>query len=148
MRSTLLLSLILCLTACHRTQNNEAVRQGVIDYLSKAGMNVAVMDVALTSVQINGNAADVNVNVTLKGKTDSPPMAFGYHMEQKNDKWVVTGHNSATPHGKEAMPGAPGAPGANPHGGAMPPSPGATGAPTGGSRMPSPGDLPPVTKKK
>lgn len=146
------LLLIFSLAACNRgIQNNDAVRQGVIDHLAKAGLNVKGMDVALSSVQYNGNQADATVSITPKGGNPSQGMSMKYHLEQQGSQWVVTGRqdSSANPHGAGAMPGA-----ANPHGGGAVPSganPHAGGEmapPGGGAPMPSPEDLPPAGKKK
>jgi hypothetical protein len=142
---------ILCLAACqHGGQNNtDAVRQGVIDYLTKGNFNVAAMDVKVTSVQFNGDQADMAVAVTPKGQGGAMPMAFSYHLEHQNNKWVVMGHSNNASHGAGADPGAGGA---NPHGGAMPPAmpPATPGGDNphggGGGKMPSPEDLPPAKK--
>jgi galactitol-specific phosphotransferase system IIB component len=138
------LFLILCLAACqHGIQTNEAVRQGVIDHLAKAGMNVAAMQITVTSVEFNGNKASAVISMTAKGMGNAPPMAFKYNLEQQDKKWVVTGRDtSGTQHGSEAMPGA------NPHGGGMPAAAPADANPHGGgAAMPSPNDLPPAAKK-
>ena len=142
------LLLIFSLAACNRgIQNNDAVRQGVIDHLAKAGLNVKGMDVNLSSVQFNGKEADATVSITPKGGNPAQGMSMKYHLEQQGSQWVVTGRQDtgASPHGAGAMPGAasPGMPaGANPHaGGAMAPA-------GGGAPMPSPEDLPPAGKKK
>jgi hypothetical protein len=145
MRFTFLLPLVLCLAACHHgLQNNEAVRQGVIDHFTKTNLNVAAMDISVTSVQFNGNTAEAAVSVTLKGGPSGTPMAFKYHMEQKDNKWVVVGPTSSS-HATDA------APAANPHdGSAMPPAaPGSENPHAGGgaASMPSPQDLPPAKKK-
>ena len=149
MRFTFLLPLILCLAACHHgQQNNDAVRQGVIDHLTKSGINVAAMDVTLTSVQFNGNTADAAVVMTLKGAAAGPPMSFKYHLQQQNNKWVVTGRaTGGAEHGSEAMPGGPAT---TPPGGGMAPAAAGADNPHGGgaARIPSPNDLPPATKKK
>lgn len=140
------LLLILCLAGCqHGGQNNpEAVRQGILDFLSKSGFNVAGMDVKVTSVQFNGDQADMAVGVTPKGQSSVPPMNFSYHLELQNKKWVVMGHSNSSGHGAGA---APGAGGANPHGSAMPPVVPGGGNPHGdGGKMPSPEDLPPAKK--
>jgi hypothetical protein len=137
---------ILLLTACqHGGQNNaDAVRQGVIDYLSKSGFNVAGMDIKVTSVEFKGDQADMAVGVTPKGQSGGPSMPFSYHLEHQNNKWVVVGHSNSAGHGAEAAPGGSG--GANPHGGAMPPAMSGAGNPHGGGGMPSPEDLPPAKK--
>jgi hypothetical protein len=135
--------LILGLVACQRggQNNSEAVRQAVIDRLSQQKMDVAAMDVKVGDVQYNGEQADANVTVTLKGKSDAPPMPFRYHLERQQNKWVAVGLSQASSHGGGVDPSA----GTNPHGGEMPPG---GMAPAGGaSGMPSPHDLPPATKK-
>ena len=134
--------MIFCLAGCNRgVQSNDAVRQGVLDYLSqKAGMNVAAMEINLTSVKINGNQADATVTFAAKG-SKSAQMTMQYHLEQKDNKWIVVGrqdsgqHTATPPSG--AMP-----PGENPHGGGAMAAPGAPG------KMPAPEDLPPAGKKK
>ncbi|HXB68728.1 MAG TPA: hypothetical protein VNY05_10810 [Candidatus Acidoferrales bacterium] len=140
--------LLLCLAACHRSgQNNDAVRQGVLDHLTQAGLNMAGMDVTLNSVQFNGNQADASVSIAAKGANAAQGMQMKYHLEQKDDKWVVVGRQDSS-HGGGAM--APGAvnPGGAVPGGANPHAGGAMGAPAAGGKMPSPEDLPPATKKQ
>jgi hypothetical protein len=123
------LLLILCLAACNRgTPNSDAVRQGVIDHLAKAGLNVAGMDVTIRSVQIHGTEADAAVTITGKGGNASQGMQMTYRMEQKDGRWVVVGRQDGGQHGSTVVP-----PAANPqHGGSMP----------------APEDLPPATKKQ
>ena len=146
MRFTCIVVLLAALSACNRgNQSKDAIRQGVIDYLSgktsSLALNMSAMDVEVTSVSFNGNQADASVSITPKG-TPGGGMSMNYHLEQDGSRWVVKGHKDAggTPHGGGALPpgGAPGT--ANPHG-AM--APGATGG-----AMPSPEDLPPTGKKK
>jgi hypothetical protein len=139
--------MFLCLAACqHGIQSNDAVRQGVIDYLAgPMGLNMQAMDVKVESVKFEGNKAKAAVSIALKGNT-TPMMSKQYELEEKNGKWVVTGRGGdVVGHGATMPGGAPGAamPGAeNPHGGmAMPPG----GA---GGKMPAPEDLPPAGKKK
>jgi hypothetical protein len=142
---------MVCLAACqHSVQNNnDAVRQGVIDHLAKAKYNLSGMDINISQVQFNGNEADATVSVTLKGQTGGMPMGFKYHLQQQNNKWVVVGRDTgSTAHGGgEPMSEPAGA--ANPHGGGAPPAMPAAGNPHGGgaSQMPSPKDLPPTKKK-
>jgi hypothetical protein len=146
------LLLILCLVACQRggQNNSEAVRQAVVDRLAQQKMDLAAMDIQVGDVQYNGEQADANVTITLKGKSDAPPMSFRYHLERQQNKWVAVGLSQASNHGGAADPNAA----ANPHGGAMPPAADGAGNPHGGmapagggSGMPSPQDLPPATKK-
>jgi hypothetical protein len=148
--------LIFCLAGCNRgVPSNDAVRQGVLDYLQqKAGMNVKAMDINLTAVKINGDQADATVSFAAKGVAGAQ-MTMQYHLEQKDNKWAVVGRQDSTkhtstpppegamppagdnPHGGGAMPGAD-----NPHGG------GTMAAPGAGGKMPAPEDLPPAGKKK
>ena len=109
-----------------------------MDRLAQAGMNVAGMDVTVTSVQISGNQADAAVSISPKGGNAAQGMQIKYHLEQKDNKWVVVGRQDAGGHGAQAMPG-----------GAMPPAamPGAEN-PHAGGKMPAPEDLPPAGKKK
>jgi len=149
--STLLL--IFGLAGCHRgAENNDAVRQGVLDYLATKGMTAAAMDINVTAVKFNGDKADATVAFAAKG-TGVGQMSIQYHLEQKNNKWVVVGRQDANQHGGAAMPPAgagagavspgPVAPGTeNPHGGGAMAAPGASG------KMPAPEDLPPAGKKK
>jgi hypothetical protein len=139
--------LILSLAGCHRgVESNEAVRQGVLDYLATKGMTAAAMEINVTAVKFNGDKADATVSFAAKG-TGAGQMTIQYHMALKDNKWAVVGRQDASQHGGGQLPpgGAmpPGAvtPGmANPHGMMA-----ATGA---GGKMPAPEDLPPAGKKK
>jgi hypothetical protein len=138
-RIGLVLPLIPLLAACNGGHSRDAVRQGVIDHLTKVGMNIAGMNVNVTAVQMNGNQAEATVSFTPKGGSASQGMSMKYHLEQRGSNWVVTGRQdaSASPHGGAVMPRAASgeaAGAANPH--------------AGGSRMPSPEDLPPAGRKK
>ncbi len=131
--------MLLSLAACNRGENNkDAVRQGVINHLSKAGLNVGGMDVNIAAVQFSGKEADATVSIAPKGNAGQG-MSMKYHLQQQGSDWVVVG-----------KPGA----GDNPHGGAMAPAPNPHGGgevpgaiPGGAPKMPSPEDLPPATKK-
>jgi hypothetical protein len=135
--------LLSCLTACQRgIQSNEAVRQGVIAYLSgPVGLRMDAMDIKVESVKFTGDKATAAVSISLKGSS-APMMSKQYELVAKDGKWVVTGstgdsgvHGGAM--GGRTVPGAP-----NPHAGIDVPAPGA------GGKMPSPEDLPPAGKKK
>ena len=133
MRVTLVL-LLAALAACNRgAQSDEAVRQGVIDHLAKAGLNVQGMDVKVTSVERNGAEANASVSIAPKGASGQP-MAFKYNLKQQGSRWVVVGRDeSGSPH-SGAPPAAAGSP------------PGAT--PGAGGKMPDPSALPPSSPKK
>ena len=105
--------LLLCsLAACNRaSQDKEAIRQGVIDYVT-GKVNVAAMDVDVTSIAFKGQEADATVVFRAKGSNSGPGREMRYTLEQKSGTWVVKNKaESGSPHG--AM--------ANPDGAAMPP---------------------------
>jgi hypothetical protein len=126
---------MVCLAGCNRgVQDKDAVRQGVLDHLAQVRMNVASMNVEVTSVQFNGNQAEATVSFSPKGGNPAQGMSMRYQLELKGGRWVVVGRNDSgsSPHGGGGMPSAP--PGMeNPH---------------GGGKMPSPEDLPPAGQKK
>jgi hypothetical protein len=125
-----------CLAGCHRgLQDKDAVRQGVLDHLAQVQLNVASMNVEVTSVQFNGNQAEATVAFSPKGGNAAQGMTMRYQLELKSGRWVVMGRKDA---------------GSSPHGGGMPsamPPPGMEN-PHGGGKMPSPEDLPPAGQKK
>jgi hypothetical protein len=109
------LSLVL-LTACKKDlQNQDAVRQGVMSYLSKRS-DLLAMDVSVSSVAFSQDEATAQVHFQAKGN-DSPAagMTMQYVLERKDGQWVVKGrtganaaHGSSTgnPHaGGTAAPG-------------------------------------------
>lgn len=91
--------------------SEEAARESVIEYLSKrANLNVAAMNVTVTSLVCRANDADVTVAFTAKGANPGQPMSFPYTLERQGDRWVVkpkpaTGVN---PHGGGAAGMQPG----------------------------------------
>jgi hypothetical protein len=145
--------LIFCLAGCHRgVESNEAVRQGVLDYLATKGLTAAAMDINVTAVKYNGDKADATVSFAAKG-TGAGQMTIQYHMALKDNKWAVVGKQDASQHGAGQMPGA--MPGGAMPGGAMPGAApgganphGVMAAPGAGGKMPAPEDLPPAGKKK
>ena len=138
--------LALCFTACNRgTQGKDAVRQGVLDYLSgRSDLNLSSMDIDVSSVQFNGNKADATVTFSPKGGNPAQGMTMRYQLEQQGNRWAVVGRQDSG-HAGSVAPGA-----ANPHGaGAIPggeANPHANGG--GAPRLPSPDDLPPAGGKK
>jgi hypothetical protein len=133
------LLLLAALVACNRgAPNNEAIRQGVIDYLAKRGLNIQGMDVAVNSVLRAGADADAAVTISPKGAPGAQGMSFKYHLQQRDSAWVVVGSaESGAAHGGMAAPAE-----GNPHGGAPPVAPG------GAEKMPDPSALPPASPKK
>jgi hypothetical protein len=116
-KSLVCLAVALCaLSGCNRaSQSQEAIRQGVIDYLS-GKVNVGAMDVNVVSIDFKGNEADATVAFKAKGAGPGSGLQMRYTLEQKSGKWVVKDKAQAggAPHGAGMQPGA------SPHGGGMP----------------------------
>lgn len=132
------------LAGCNKNiQNQDAVRQGVMSYLSKRA-DLLAMDVSVSSVAFQQDEATAQVHFQAKGN-DSPAagMTMQYVLERKGSQWVVkgrTGANSshgASGPGVNAVPGQGNLPGSLD---GMPhiPSPGGAGS-TGGSQALPPG---------
>ena len=111
----MLLPVLVCfaLAGCHRDiQNEDAVKRGVMDYLAtRQGLNIASMNVSVTSMVFRQNEADVTVVFTPKG-ANAQPMSIPYTLEKKGDRWVVKPRagGGQSPHGGM---------GASPHSGGM-----------------------------
>jgi hypothetical protein len=109
------------LSGCKRDiQSTEAVRQGVLAYLSKRS-DLLSMDVSIANVVYNQNEATATVHLQAKGSnTPGSGMDMRYLLERKGNDWVVKGRAGGDAHG--AGMGAP--PAAQPGGagsiGAMP----------------------------
>jgi hypothetical protein len=137
-RKAFFLAPLLLLGACNReNHSNEAIRQGVLDHLKSSSVNLAAMDMDVTTVDFKGDNADVTVTFKPKGGPPTAGMALHYRMQEKGGRWSVlsiqdSGHSGSVPPGMT-----------NPHGGGV-------AAPGGSSphgAMPSPEDLPPTGKK-
>jgi hypothetical protein len=104
----------LILTGCAQApQNKDAVRQGVVDHLTKgsSGLDLASMDVEVTAVTFHDKQA--NATVTFRPKAaPGQGMTMNYTLESEGKKWVVKkkagagGHEGAaeSPHGEGAAP--------------------------------------------
>lgn len=102
-----ILSLALALLAgCSKNiQTNEAVRDGVIKHLSQnSGLNLAQMDIEVTSVTFRENEADAVVGFRPKGAGAASGMSMRYTLERQGNEWVVKkkadsgmGHGMAPP---------------------------------------------------
>ncbi|HZT30527.1 MAG TPA: hypothetical protein VFA33_11615 [Bryobacteraceae bacterium] len=133
MRNVALLLTLLAALGCNRgIDSKEAVRQGVLDYLSgRTNLNVSSMKVEVTSVMFRDNEADAVVSFAPKGATSpSQGMEMRYTLERKGNRWVVKSRadSGKSPHGAGGM---------SPHGGA------AGDMPMPGSAAPSGTQLPP-----
>jgi hypothetical protein len=88
-------SLVL-LAGCKKDiQNQDAVRQGVMSYLSKRS-DLLAMDVSVSSVAFREDEATAQVHFQAKGN-DSPAagMTMQYVLERKGGQWVVKGRTGA-----------------------------------------------------
>lgn len=107
---------MILLAACSRgVQNEAAVRQGVIDYLSSKGdLNMSQMQVDVSSVSFRQDEADATVSIRPKGGAADQGMQMRYTLERKGNRWVVKG-KGAGPHSQMPGPaqgmGQPAAPG-------------------------------------
>lgn len=129
---------IVLLAGCKKSiQNQDAVRQGVMNYLAKRSDLVA-MDVTVNSVSFHDNEATAQVHFQAKGNSSPVAgMTMQYVLERQDNQWVVKGRSGANAHGS-SMPGSSGMPGQGAGAGGlggMPNIPGASGA--------APGSLPP-----
>jgi hypothetical protein len=125
LRQLPLLAISLVLLGCtgsRSIQNEAAVRQGVIDYLSKrSDLNLSSMQVDVTSVSFRQNEADATVSFHPRGAA-GVSMPMRYTLERQGNRWVVKGRgrglSGAAPHGMgQMMPGGAGAPSAGTPGG-------------------------------
>ncbi|MFN7992933.1 MAG: hypothetical protein U0Q18_05005 [Bryobacteraceae bacterium] len=142
MRKLLCVLAFCVLAGCSRDIRNEnAVRQGVIDYLAgRPGLNVASMNVSVSSVVFRKDEADATVSFSPKGSSAAGGMTMHYVLERKGDRWVVKGRGDG---GQNAH----GAAGANPHGGGMT-MPGDPGAAPSGQMPPGHPTMPPQDSSK
>ena len=115
---------LIVLSGCQKSnQNPEAVKQAIVEHLSKRTDNMlSAMDIDVKNVSFRADGADAAVSFRPKGSKEGG-LDMNYELELKNGKWAVKP--------KPAMQG-------DPHGGAVPTPT------TGGGAMP-PGH-PPLPK--
>jgi hypothetical protein len=109
-RPTLLAAVvgIVLLVGCKKDiQNQEAVRQGVMSYLTKRS-DLLAMDVSVSSVAFRQDEATAQVHFQAKGNSSpAAGMTMQYVLERKDGQWVVKGRAGAnSAHGAGAMPNA------------------------------------------
>ena len=117
-------------------QNDDAVRQAIMTYLSKRP-DLLSMDVNLTSVSYRQNEATATVRFQAKGNTSpGASMTMQYVLERQGDQWAVKGRAGANDHGAAALP--------PPDGAGSAPAAGSIGAmPNTAPPAAPPGALPP-----
>lgn len=113
----------LLLTACARKniENQEAIRQAVVEYLNsrqaQTGLDMSTMDVNVTAMTFERDTARATVEFRVKGSDAG--MQLNYTLDRKGDKWVVQARQDAGQgHGVVLPPGESGgaAPGKLPPG--------------------------------
>jgi hypothetical protein len=137
-RNTLITLAVLSLATlagCKKNiQNKDAVKQAVLEHLSKrSDLQVGQMEVEVTNVTFRENEADAVISFKPKG-VEGGGMEMRYALERKGSVWAVkakadsggAGHGAVTP---EPAGGA----------GAMPPGHGPAAAPPGGKAPAAPG---------
>ena len=106
-------------------QTTEAVRQGVIDYLStrkNLDLDLTQMDLDVTAVSFRENEVDATVSFRPKG-SGAGGMNMRYTLERKGNQWVVKNKADAggSPHGAGGPPAGGGEPALPPGHPAVPP---------------------------
>jgi hypothetical protein len=99
------MSLVL-LAGCNKDlQNQEAVRQGVMSYLSKRS-DLLAMDVSVTSIAFRQDEATAQVHFQAKGNSSpAAGMTMQYVLERKDGQWAVKGRTGAgAAHGSSGNP--------------------------------------------
>jgi hypothetical protein len=87
---------IVLLAGCKKDiQNQDAVKQGVMSYLSKRS-DLLAMDVSVNSVAFNQDEATAQVHFQAKGNSSpAAGMTMQYVLERKGAQWVVKGRTGA-----------------------------------------------------
>jgi hypothetical protein len=90
----------LLLGACKKDiQNEDAVKQGILNYLSKR-QDLGKMDVTVSKVAFRQNEADATVHFQAKDSNASNTgIDFQYVLERKGNEWVVKGKAMGSGHG-------------------------------------------------
>jgi len=136
-------------------QNDDAVRQGIMNYLSKRP-DLLSMDVNVTGVAYRQDEATATVKFQAKGNTSpGASMTMQYVLERQGNQWNVKGRAGADSHGASGLPPAGTAAGsmsAMPNttmpSTSMPPGHPSVGAPGSASEGALPPGHPPVSSDK
>jgi len=109
---------ILC-SACNRAgENKQAVREGIVQHLSKnAALDVNQLNVDVTDVKFSGNTATAAVSIKPKSAPEQG-MNMTYTLERRGDKWEVQGRAAGHGGAGAAMSGGLGSGAAPPAGAA------------------------------
>jgi len=143
---------IALLSGCKKDiKNDDAVRQGIMNYLSKRP-DLLAMDVNVTSVAYRQDEATATVRFQAKGNTSpGASMTMQYVLERKGNEWNVKGRAGANEHGANGLPqgsgSGAGSIGAMPNT-TMPPGHPSVGAPEGAPSGALPPGHPPISSDK
>jgi hypothetical protein len=96
--------LLVLLAACAKApQNQDAVKQAILDHLGKrSDMMAKSMNIDVVSVNFRDKEADAVVMVTPKAGGSGIQMNYALLME--GGKWAVKPEAKSNPHGNTAMP--------------------------------------------
>jgi len=122
---------VFCLAGCQKNiQTNDAVRQGVLAYLSQnKNLSLSSMDIEITQVSFRDKEADAVVLFKPKGGDASSGMSMRYTLEKQGSAWVVKKKTDSGGHLESKPPaGTPGAPGSMPMPSGSMPMPSTSGA--------------------
>jgi hypothetical protein len=126
------------LAACNKApENREAVRQGIIEHLSKnTGLDLKAMDVDVKNVNFQGNKATATVAFKPKQGPDEG-MSMNYSLERQGTKWIVQKAAGSAGHGGAMTPPMTSPPAGAPAAGDLPAGhPPVSGTPKGGDALP------------
>jgi hypothetical protein len=85
-------------------QNDDAVRQSIMNYLAKRP-DLLSMDVNVTSVAYRQDEATATVRFQAKGNTSpGASMTMQYLLERQGNQWNVKGRAGADTHGAQGLP--------------------------------------------
>ncbi|MGH9632190.1 MAG: hypothetical protein ACRD7E_28120, partial [Bryobacteraceae bacterium] len=93
---------------CNRApQTKEAVREGVIEHLSKnSGLDLSSMNIEVTSLSFRENEAQATVSFKPRSSPDQG-MQMSYTLEREGNRWMVKkrADSGGDPHGGAAPSG-------------------------------------------
>jgi hypothetical protein len=106
-KQTLIVCILLAVVSlggCRKNiQTDEAVRQGILSYLSQnKNLSLNAMDIEVKQVTFRGQEADAVVVFKPKGGDPSSGMSMSYTLERQNSGWVVKKKADTGPHGAAA----------------------------------------------
>lgn len=141
---------IALLSGCKKEiKSDDAVRQGIMNYLAKRP-DLLSMDVSVVSVSYRQDEATATVRFQAKGNSSpGASMTMQYVLERKDNQWNVKGRAGANEHGATGLPpsgSGAGSIGAMPN--APPPGHPGSGAPGGAPSGALPPGHPPVSSDK